>query len=60
MTKPLITLPCTAQGLENALHTVCDHDRLWDAKIQVIPPRCGRDPYNYSLIIEPEAKGETK
>ena len=31
MTKPLITLPCTAQELENALHAVCDHG-LWDAK----------------------------
>ena len=33
MTKPLITLPCTAQELENALHAICDHDGLWDAKV---------------------------
>ena len=33
MTKPLITLPCTAQELENALHAACDHDGLWDGKI---------------------------
>ena len=33
MTKPLITLPCMAQELENALHAVCDHDGLWGAKI---------------------------
>lgn len=33
MTRPLITLPCTAQELENALHAACDHDGLWDAVI---------------------------
>lgn len=33
MTKPLITLPCTARELENALHAVCDYDGLWDAKV---------------------------
>lgn len=33
MTKPLITLPCTARELENSLHAVCDHDGLWDAKV---------------------------
>ena len=35
MTKPLIALPCTARELENALHTACDHDGLWDARIKV-------------------------
>lgn len=35
MTKPLITLPCTAQELENALHASCDHDGLWDGRIKV-------------------------
>lgn len=35
MTKPLISLPCTAQELENALHAACDHDGLWDARIKV-------------------------
>ena len=62
MTKPLITLPCTAQELENALHAVCDHDGLWGAKISVIPPRFGDSrvyhPYYYRLIIETETKGE--
>ena len=33
MTKPLITLPCTARELEAALHKVCDHGGLWDAKV---------------------------
>lgn len=46
MTKPLITLPCTARELENALHAVCDHGGLWDAKIcfgirEVEPYRTG-------------------
>lgn len=34
VTKPLTTLPCTAQELENALHSVCDHG-LWDGRIKV-------------------------
>ena len=33
MSKLLIALPCTAQELENALHAVCDHHGLWDAKV---------------------------
>lgn len=60
MTKPLITLPCTAQELENALHAACDHDGLWGAKVRIVPPRDGRDPYNYTLAIETETKGEAK
>jgi hypothetical protein len=59
MTNPLITLPCTAQEAENALHAVCDHG-LWDAKVRIVPPRDGRDPYNYALAIETETKGENK
>lgn len=35
MTKSLTTLPCTAQELENALHAICDHDGLWNARIKV-------------------------
>ena len=31
----LITLPCTAQELENALHAACDHHAAWDAKIKL-------------------------
>lgn len=60
MPKPLIALPCTARELEDALHRVCDHDGLWDGEVRMLPPRCGRDPYNYSLEIETETKGETK
>lgn len=58
MTKPLITLPCTAQELENALHAACDHGGLWDAKIVYhISP----DPtIQWGLVIETETKGETK
>jgi hypothetical protein len=58
MTKPLITLPCKAQELENALHAVCDHDGLWDAKIVY---RISQDPtVPWGLSIETETKGETK
>jgi hypothetical protein len=60
MTKPLITLPCTARQLESALYAICDHDGLWDAKVRIVPPRDGRDPYNYTLAIETETKEETK
>ena len=52
MTKPLITLPCTAQELENALHAVCDQG-LWDAKVYA-------DIIDERLVIEIEEKGETK
>lgn len=64
MTKPLITLPCTAQELENALHAACDHDGLWDSKIVIIPPRVSDpvcNPYYYHMLaIETETKGEAK
>lgn len=53
MTKPLIALPCTAQGLENAPHAVCDHDGLWDAKVYA-------DICDECLVIETETKGEAK
>lgn len=56
MPKPLIALPCTARELEDALHRVCDQG-LWDGRIRVVPPRDGRDPYNYTLEIETETKG---
>lgn len=60
MTKPLIALPCTAQELENALHAVCEHYGAWGAKVRVVPPRDGRDPYNYTLEIETETKGDAQ
>jgi len=47
MTKPLITLPCTAQELENALHAACDHDGLWDAKVKVYMEFQNPDAENY-------------
>lgn len=52
MTKPLITLPCTAQELENALHAVCDQG-LWDAKVYA-------DICDECLVIETETEGETE
>ena len=60
MTKPLISLPCAAQELENALHAACDHDGLWYERVRIVPPCDGRDPYDYTLAIETEAKGEAK
>lgn len=63
MTKPLIALPCTAQGLENALHAVCDQG-LWDAKIffcicdRNYPP--SSPWYREHLEIQIETKGEVK
>ena len=50
MTKSLITLPCTARELENALHAVCDHDGLWGAKVYA-------DICDECLVIETETKG---
>jgi hypothetical protein len=71
MTKPLITLPCTAQELENAIHAVCYHDGLWDAKVrieEVLVPISDAPSYvsgtihkrAVRLVIETETKGETK
>ena len=63
MTKPLITLPCTAQELENALHAVCDHHGAWDAKIFVgvkhyeNVPMLTLDIFNYT---SDNTKGEAK
>ena len=62
MTKPLITTPCTAQELENALHAACDHDGLWDAKIffcicdRNYPP--SSPWYREHLEIQIETKGK--
>lgn len=67
MTKPLISLPCTAQELENALHAVCDQG-LWDAKVcveEVFVPISDAPSYVGGithkrvarLVIETEAKG---
>ena len=58
MTKPLITLPCTARQLEDALHAACDHEGLCDAKIMF---RISQDPtVPWVLVIENETKGDTK
>lgn len=67
MTKPLIALPCTARELEDALHAACDHDGLWDAKVEFAQGRADIDPFNTvtevvppRLVIEAETKGEKK
>ena len=56
MTKPLITLPCTAQELENALHAACDHDGLWGAKVHVVCSLNDRFPHRLELKIETKGK----
>ncbi len=71
MTRPLITPPCTAQELENALHAYCDHNGAWDAKVHVeevfvpisdAPSYVGGITHKRvaRLVIEAEAKGEAK
>ena len=60
MTKPLITLPCTARELENALHAACDHDGLWDASIRVVLVKPQGDHYLELYDIETETTGEAK
>jgi len=59
MTKPLITLPCTAQELENALHAVCDHG-LWDGRIRPVFVKPQGYYYLEFYDIETETKGESK
>jgi hypothetical protein len=61
MTKPLITLPCTARQLESALHAHCDHHGAWDARIKVY--LVNGDNGTETMICletETETKGETK
>lgn len=60
MTKPLITLPCTAQELEDALHAYCDHHGTWDAKIRPVFVKPQGYYYLEFYDIETETKGEAK
>ena len=44
MPRTLITLPCTARELENALRSACDFEGLWEAQVGLAmngpqPPR---------------------
>lgn len=32
--RTIIKLPCTAQELESALHAICDHEGLWEKRIE--------------------------
>ena len=57
MAKPLIALPCTAREFEDALHRVCDHDGLWDAKISLM---LKKPEHYWYLEIETETRGEAK
>ena len=56
--KCLVTLPCTARELEDALHRVCDHAGLWDGTIQF--DMVSEKPHNYrsALTIATDTKGE--
>lgn len=47
--KRLVSIPCSARELEDALHRVCDHAGLWDAKIVITTDKI--------LYIEIETKG---
>lgn len=60
MTKPLITLPCTARELENALHAACDHNGLWDEKIRPVFVKPQGDFFLEFYDMGTEGKGEIK
>ena len=55
MTKPLITLPCTARELENALRSACDFQGLWNAEI-----RASADDGALILTVETETNEATQ
>lgn len=63
MHATLITLPCTARELENALHAYCEHHGAWEGQVFLKTEYlCGTDFPNRSLNIESEAEitSETK
>jgi len=60
MLTTLITLPCTAQELENALHAVCDCHGLWDARIRPVFVKPQGYYYLEFYDIETEVKVEEK
>lgn len=57
MPTHIITLPCTARELEDALHRVCDHSGLWDAEVRLV---LRKPQHTWELDIYDETKGETK
>lgn len=34
-TRLIAMLPCAARELESALHSICDHEGLWDCRVEV-------------------------
>ena len=68
MTKPLITLPCTARQLEDALHAYCDHHGEWEGTVKVYMEFQNPDAEKYCegkmyLVLcdkADNAKGEAK
>lgn len=55
MIKPLITLPCTAQELESALHAACDHDGAWEGNVKL-----GWDKPHPTMMSMPVLRLETQ
>ena len=58
MPKTVITLPCTAQDLESALHAVCDHHGLWNGRIDTMCDGSDSGDACVSIVLS-EGSGET-
>lgn len=59
MTKTVVSLPCTAQKLETALHSVCDHDGTWDSEVVLLPPTSD-SPARIALAVNGNRPSERK
>ena len=58
MPKTVITLPCTAQDLESALHAVCDTHGLWNGRIDTMCDGSDSGDACVSIVLS-EGSGET-
>ena len=58
MPKTVITLPCTAQDLESALHAVCDHHGLWNGRIDTMCDGSDSGDACVSIVLS-EGSGES-
>lgn len=52
MATTIISFPCTAQELENALHAHCDHHGSWNATVNVSFDETA-SPDSRVLCVEP-------
>ena len=59
MPKTVITLPCTAQDLESALHAVCDHHGLWNGRIDTMCDGSDSGDACVSIVLSEEVSGES-